>query len=76
MTEVMSKLTEIIKEIMETDDNISEDADLANEGMESIEVVELFVAIEKKFGVKIPESMYGKPKTIKLLADYIEKNKK
>lgn len=77
MTNTIDKLEKIIMKIMETEDPIKGDADLSRQiGMESIEIVELFVEIEKAFGVKMPESMFAVPKTLHSLADYIEQNKK
>jgi len=76
MSNINEKLEKIIMEIMETDEPIKVDADLYNDvGMESIEIVELFVAIDKAFGVKVPDSLYSAPKCIESLAQYIEKNK-
>jgi len=75
METTLKKLQEVIMEITEADDKISVDINLADAGVQSIEIVELFVAVEKNFGVKLPDDMYGTDISITLLSDYIMKNK-
>ncbi len=74
---IAKKLEKIIQEIMEIDDPISIDSSLSNDvGMQSIDFVELSVAIEKEFGINLPfEEFTGNP-TIKLLEDYLDKKAK
>lgn len=42
---------------------------------DSLDVVELVMAIEDKFGVEIPDSEAEKIKTVKDVVDYIENHK-
>ncbi|WP_297191909.1 acyl carrier protein [uncultured Campylobacter sp.] len=45
-------------------------------GADSLDVVELVMALEEKFGVEIPDSEAEKLLTIKDVVDYIEKIQK
>ncbi len=47
-------------------------------GLDSIDALELVVALEKKYGIKIPDEDVGKEAfaSVNALADYVLKNKK
>ncbi|MDE6886083.1 MAG: acyl carrier protein [Helicobacteraceae bacterium] len=45
-------------------------------GADSLDVVELVMALEEKFGVEIPDEEAEKITNVKDVVDYIEKNKK
>lgn len=45
-------------------------------GADSLDVVELVMALEEKFGVEIPDEQAEKIATVKDVVDYIEQNKK
>ena len=69
-------LEQIIQEIMETEDPIDINSSLSNDvGMQSIDFVELSVAIEKKIGISIPFDILVNNPTIKLLDDYMTNKK-
>ncbi|RAX52702.1 acyl carrier protein [Helicobacter sp. 16-1353] len=45
-------------------------------GADSLDVVELVMALEEKFEIEIPDEEAEKIATVKDVVDYIEKNKK
>jgi len=60
-------------------DDIKEDAPLFGEGglgLDSIDALELVVALEKEFGIKIPDEDIGREAfaSVSALARYIDKN--
>lgn len=59
-------------------EDIKEDAPLFGEGLglDSIDALELVVALEKEFGIKIPDEDVGKDAftSVSALANYIRKN--
>jgi len=63
-----------------TPDDIETDAPLFGEGLglDSIDVLEIIVLLEKKYGIKLPNPAEGKGifKSIATIADYVSKNRK
>lgn len=63
-----------------TPDNIETDAPLFGEGLglDSIDVLEIIVLLEKKYGIKLANPAEGKGifRSIATIADYVSKNRK
>ena len=63
-----------------TPDDIETDAPLFGEGLglDSIDVLEISVLLEKKYGIKLANPAEGKGifKSIATIADYVSKNRK
>ena len=63
-----------------TPDDIETDAPLFGEGLglDSIDVLEIIVLLEKKYGIKLANPAEGKGifKSITTIADYVSKNRK
>lgn len=63
-----------------TPDDIETDAPLFAEGLglDSIDVLEIIVLLEKKYGIKLANPAEGKGifKSIATIADYVSKNRK
>ena len=63
-----------------TPDDIETDAPLFGEGLglDSIDVLEIIVLLEKKYGIKLANPAEGKGifKSIATIADYVSKNRK
>lgn len=63
-----------------TPDDIDTDAPLFGEGLglDSIDVLEIIVLLEKKYGIKLANPSEGKGifRSIATIADYISKNRK
>lgn len=56
------------------EDEISLDSDLQEDlGLDSLDAVELSMAIEEEMGVEIPDEEFQSFKTIKDLVDYLNK---
>ena len=70
---------EKVKEIMVNtlgcdEEKITMEATIADDlGIDSLDAVELVMAIEEELGVKIPDEELGKMKTVKDIADCITK---
>ncbi|MEA4831824.1 Acyl carrier protein [bioreactor metagenome] len=45
-------------------------------GADSLDIVEMLMAIEEKFGVNVPDEDVPQLKTVKNVAEYIEANEK
>lgn len=72
MTHASEKLKLIISDIMELDEPIDDTTDLVNDiGMASIDFVELTVAIEKAFGVSVPNEVFSRTVTVHSLSTLI-----
>ncbi|MDO4879573.1 MAG: acyl carrier protein [Neisseria sp.] len=77
----MSNIDEQVKEIVAT--QLDKDlADIKNEssfqddlGADSLDVVELVMALEEAFGINIPDEDAEKITTVQLAIDYINANK-
>lgn len=61
-------------------ENIEDDATLFGDGLglDSIDALELVVALEKKYGVMIPDSEVGAKvfRSVNALAQYVQENKR
>ena len=67
--EILAKQLGIEADAVEDESNIMKDL-----GADSLDVVELLMAIEEAFGVSVPDDDVPNLKTVKDIADYIEKN--
>ena len=65
----------ISKQLMIKFDEIGEDLDIQEDlGADSLDVVEMLMAIEENFGLTIPDEDIFEIKTVRDLIDYIERN--
>ena len=69
ISEIISKQLKAELEEITPDTNIMEDL-----GADSLDIVELLMAIEETFGVNVPDEDVPGLKTVKDIIDYIEKN--
>ena len=67
--EILAKQLGVEADAVEEGSNIMKDL-----GADSLDVVELLMAIEEAFGVSVPDDDVPGLKTVKDIADYIEKN--
>lgn len=70
------KIKELLAEQLDADiDDMTMDTDIAKDlGADSLDVVELLMAIEDEFSVEIPDEEIENIKTIGELVEYIEAN--
>ncbi|MBM4136549.1 MAG: acyl carrier protein [Nitrospira sp.] len=81
--ELVQELKKLIIEKLKlediTADEIGDDTQLFGEGLglDSIDALELVVALEKTYGIRIPDEDVGKEafRSVSALADYVIKNK-
>ncbi|MEW6068522.1 MAG: phosphopantetheine-binding protein [Nitrospirota bacterium] len=82
-TEVVRELKELIITRLKLEDisadEIDENSPLFGEGLglDSIDALELVVALEKNYGIRVPDEDVGKEafRSVAALADYVIKNK-
>lgn len=74
----IEKVKEIISKQLSVDiKKLTEKTNIAEElGADSLDVVEILMALEEEFNISIPDEEIPNIKTIKNLADYIDANKK
>jgi len=73
---VLEKLRDIIAEELGVEkDAIDVDSDLAEDlGADSLDAVELIMAIEEEFDIEIDDTAATKIKTVQDILDYLEKD--
>lgn len=75
----MSTYEQIISIIADTlhrsPDEIAPDTDLESIGADSLDIVEILIAVEDCFGLYVPDSRVIEMRTPAELADYVEENK-
>jgi len=77
----MSSVAERVKKIIVDQlgvnaEQVTEDASFIDDlGADSLDTVELVMALEEEFGMEIPDEEAEKISTVKTAIDYIEKNK-
>ncbi|MEW5875776.1 MAG: acyl carrier protein [Candidatus Zixiibacteriota bacterium] len=77
----MSSVTERVKKIIVDQlgvnpEQVTEEASFIDDlGADSLDTVELVMALEEEFGMEIPDEEAEKISTVKAAIDYIEKNK-
>ena len=74
----IEKVTEIIANQLSVEkDKIKETTNIAEDlGADSLDLVEILMALEDEFGISIPDEAIPNIKTIKDVVDFIESNKK
>ena len=74
---IFERIKEILADQLDSDiDAMTMDSDIANDlGADSLDVVELLMAIEDEFDIEIPDEEIENIKTIGDLVKYIENNK-
>jgi acyl carrier protein len=78
MAEIRKKVIAIIAEqLAKPEDSITETSHFIDDlGADSLDTVEIIMAIEEAFGIEIPEAEQEKIKTVGDAISYIEKNAK
>lgn len=77
----MSSVTERVKKIIVDQlgvnpEQVTEEASFIDDlGADSLDTVELVMALEEEFGMEIPDEEAEKISTVKAAIEYIEKNK-
>lgn len=76
--DIESKVKELIKENLGVEDNvITPQASFVNDlGADSLDTVELVMALEEEFDIEIPDDAAEKITTVGQAIDYIKNNKK
>jgi acyl carrier protein len=69
------KVKEIIVDTISCDESlVTLEADLSDDiGIDSLDAVELGMALEESFGIKIPDEELANFKTVKDIVEYIDK---
>ncbi len=72
--DVCERICQIIaRQLRAEDDTIEEDADIIEDlGADSLDVVEILMAVEESFGISVPEEDVVELRTARELAGYIE----
>ena len=65
----------VIQELGVDEDKITIDSTLEDIGADSLDAVELIMALEEEYGVEISEEEARKMTNLKNIVDYIESNK-
>ncbi|QCI27231.1 acyl carrier protein [Buchnera aphidicola] len=78
MKNIKNKIKKIISNIMEIEiKKIHDKTNLITDlKVDSLDIIEIIMAIEEKFNIEIPESEVEKFNTINFITEYIQKNKK
>ena len=77
MSSVEERVKKIVAEQLGTKDDIANDASFVDDlGADSLDTVELVMALEEEFECEIPDEEAEKITTVQLAIDYIEKNLK
>lgn len=69
--DIIAEKLSVKKEDVKNESNIAEDL-----GADSLDLVEILMALEDTFGISIPDEVIPQIRTIKELVDFIEKNTK
>ncbi len=78
MSEIEAKVKKIIVEQLDVEEaSVAPDAKFIEDlGADSLDTVELVMALEEEFGIEIPDEDAEKIVTVKNAVDYIETHKK
>ena len=73
---MIEKISKIIAEQLVADiEDVKPESNIIDDlNADSLSVVEILMAIEEEFGLKVPDEDVPSLKTVKDIADYIEKN--
>ena len=67
----------IVEQLGVGEDEVKPEASFVDDlGADSLDVVEMVMALEEEFGIEIPDEDAEKIKTVKEVTDYIEKKAK
>ncbi|MBR6633168.1 MAG: acyl carrier protein [Clostridia bacterium] len=74
---MIEEIIEIIaKQLKLNAEDITPDADIIDDlGADSLDVVELLMTFEDKYGIAVPDDEVQNLRTIALMSDYLENNK-
>ena len=77
MSNIQEQVTKIVSELLKTDSNkITKDSHFINDlGGDSLDAVEIALAIEDAFNIVVPDNQAGKLVTVGQLIDFIEAHK-
>lgn len=75
---IIEKVKELLAEQLGMDVNeIHDDSNILEDlGADSLDIIEMLMTLEDEYGVTIPDDQIGQVKTVKQVADLIEKCKK
>lgn len=75
---IIEKVKELLAEQLGMDVNeIHDDSNILEDlGADSLDIIEMLMTLEEEYGVTIPDDQIGQVKTVKQVADLIEKCKK
>ncbi|WP_459886390.1 acyl carrier protein [Caminibacter profundus] len=66
----------IVEQLNVSPEEVKPEANFVEDlGADSLDVVEMIMALEERFGIEIPDSEAENIKTVQDVVDYIEKNK-
>ena len=73
---VLEKMKQILSEQLDADiDSITPETDIADDlGADSLDVVEMLMAIEDEFDIEIPDDKVESLKTVGQVVDYFQEN--
>jgi len=76
MAEVLDRIVKVVsEELAISEDEITEDASFIDDlGADSLDVVELIMALEEEFDIEIPDEDAEEIGTVSDAVDYIEEN--
>ena len=76
MSDIQSRITTIIVDQLGVDaSSVKREADLSNDlGADSLDKVEFIMAVEKEFGISVPDEEAEKLQTVGEAIAYLEKN--
>jgi len=77
MTATQQNIIEIIQEaeVLADVDTIQDDIALGEQGIDSLDIVNIYLLLEEKFEMKIPDEDLDKVKTINQIIKYINTTK-
>ena len=75
---IIEKIKEVLAEQLGIDaKNIKDDANILEDlGADSLDIIEMLMALEDEYGVTIPDDQINKVKTVQEVANLIEECKK
>ncbi len=75
---IIEKVKELLAEQLGMDVNeIHDDSNILEDlGADSLDIIEMLMTLEDEYGVTIPDDQIGQVKTVKQVAELIEKCKK
>lgn len=75
---IIEKVKELLAEQLGMDVNeIHDDSNILEDlGADSLDIIEMLMTLEEEYGVTIPDDQIGQVKTVKQVAELIEKCKK